>query len=112
MELSQLLAQTAPLTLQYQGQEAQSQIKTETLTPEYKAQLIALVTNADPEQRKDENAQMVADLVESWDLRLNGEAYPPTYENCLKLSYTMLASFTRQISEFLGEIANPSKRQS
>jgi len=111
MDLAVLFAHTAPFAAEYIGHTFAMQIFTEKLTPQYKAELMAL-TSAEGEERKDENAQMLADLVASWDKTLNGEEFPPTYENLMQLSYPCLASLLRQISTFLGDLANPQSAQS
>lgn len=124
MELNDLLNQTSPCTVKYRNFEFVCQIYTEILTPTYKARLLALavVSNEQPEGQndadvpvevKDEHAKMLADLIASWTdkdgepIVLKGEYFPPTYENWLQLSYSMLASFIKQITQHLADTANP-----
>lgn len=122
MELADLLNKTAEVLADYNGFTFKMQVFTEKLTPEYKAKLILIAAQAqaqpDGAERaedatKDENALMLADLIESWrdkddaPIVLKGEAFPPIYENLVKLSFPMLACLTRAITTYLGELANP-----
>ena len=118
MELNDLLNETSECTASYKNYTFKMQVFTEKLTPEYKARLIALTTANEqvadssddakvPAELKDENAQMLSDLIDSWDVVLKGEAYPPTYANFLKLSYPLMAALIKQITMFLGDLANP-----
>lgn len=115
MELSDLLVETSEVVATYKGREFKMQVFTEKLTPEYKAHLIALTVAVEdagaaaPAELKDETSQMLADLIESWDVVLNGEPFGPTYDNLLKLSYPLQASLLKQITAFLGDLANPTK---
>ena len=126
MELNDLLAETAKVTVTYKKYVFKAEIFTERLTPAYKARLIALSSvneenegkeNVDNEV-KDENAQMLSDLIASWTddkdepIVLGGQPYPPTYENFLGLSYPLMAAFIKQITTFLGDQANPTNETS
>lgn len=112
MDLNELLQHQAPCTATYLNFKAEMLIWTERLSPAYKAELIAAVTNEKPEERKDEQAKMLSDLIASWDVKKDGEAYPPTYDNLCALSYPLMAAFVRAISEFLGDLANPQSATS
>ena len=107
MELSGLLSNVAPVTATYLGHDFNMKVWTEKLTPTYKAELVTLIYAEDASQRKDENAHMLAQLVKEWDVVLEGEPFPPTYENFMQLSYPCLNTLLRAIQEFLGDIANP-----
>lgn len=124
MELNNLMTETAVCDVRYKSYEFKVSVFTEKLTPEYKARLLAL-TSANEKvegeesvasELKDENAQMLADLIESWTDKdgepvvLGGEPFPPSYENWLRLSYPMMAAFIKQITTFLGDQADPTKK--
>ena len=117
MELNDLLNETSPLKATYKTHEFNLNVFTEKLTPAYKARLIALTTINEehegekdaPADVKDENAQLLSDLIESWDVVLNGAPYPPTYDNFLSISYPLMAALMKQITTHLGDIANPPK---
>jgi hypothetical protein len=112
MELSHLLSNTAAFTATYLGHDFNMKVNTEKLTPTYKAKLIELITADDPEARKDENAQMLSDLVAEWDVVLNGNPFAPSYENIMQLSYLCITSLLKQIQGFLGDLVNPQNAQS
>ncbi len=132
MELNDLLVETAAMTATYKTHEFKLNVFTEILTPEYKARLIALTTinkvieaqtpakAADdatdaepvatvPSDVLEENCKMLSDLIDSWDVVLKGEPFPPTYENFLTLSYPLMATLITQITTWLGDLANPQK---
>ncbi len=108
MELSDLLNKTASFTIEYQDEKIQVEIYTGKLTPQYRADLVAALT-AETENRKDEYATMLSDLIASWDVILNGEAFPPTYESLVRLPYQLLAQMVNQVSDFLGKLAQPKQ---
>lgn len=124
MELSDLLNKTAEVVAEYNGFTFKMQVFTEKLTPEYKAKMLLLASQAqagsqaDAASAKDENAQMLADLIESWrdgtgePVLLRGEDFPPDYENLMKLSFPMIARLTTEITKYLGELANPTNATS
>ena len=128
MELSDMLNETSPCPVKYKSYAFICQIFTERLTPAYKAKLLALsVANEEheeasesdvPDDIKDDNARMLADLIASWtdkdgkEIVLHGVPHPPTYENWLNFSYSMMAAFIKQITSFLGDIANPQNEPS
>lgn len=129
MELNDLMKGTASCDVRYRNFEFKVNVFTEIFTPEYKARLLALTTanetveKAEGEESvapelKDENAQMLADLIESWTdkdgepIVMNGEPFPPTYENWLGLSYPMMAAFVKQITKFLGDQSDPQNASS
>ena len=124
MELNNLMQETASCPVRYKSYEFNVSVFTEKLTPTYKARLLELTRVNEghgedaPAEVKDENAQMLADMIESWTdkdgqpIVLNGEVFPPTYENWLKLSYPMMAAFIKQITTFLGDQANPTNATS
>jgi hypothetical protein len=121
MELNDLMNGTAQCPVRYRNFEFIVTVFTEAFTPEYKARLLTLTSAVEkaeagesgtPEQRE-EAAQMLADLIESWTDKdgeavvMNGQPFPPTYENWIKLSYPMMGAFTKQIIAFIGAEANP-----
>ncbi|MEN3329011.1 MAG: hypothetical protein V7638_3818 [Acidobacteriota bacterium] len=123
MELSDLLNETSSCEVKYKNYQFNCNVFTEKLTPTYKAKLIALATSNEeligenetdvPDEVKDDNARMLSDLIQSWvdekgePIVLKGERFDPTYENWLNLSYGMMASFIKQITEHLRDMANP-----
>jgi hypothetical protein len=121
MELADLFNDTAEVRAAYKNLTFVMQVYTEKLTPEYKAKALLVASRAQAEseagdentETKDETAMMVADLVESWkdergeDVKLKGVAFPPVYENLVKLSYPLLSVLMREITRYLGEMANP-----
>jgi hypothetical protein len=116
MELNDLLVSTSKIDAIYMGRTFRMRVYTEKLTPTYKAQLLAAAAEAaEDEERKDENVQLLAELIESWTdekdepIVLNGQNFPPSYENLMKLSYPLIATLTRSITTFLGDLANPTK---
>ncbi len=120
MEIQDLLNKTAEVIAEYNGFTLKMQVFTEKLTPEYKAKMMLLASQAqaaspeNADSAKDENAQMLADLIESWrdgldePVLLRGEDFPPDYENLMKLSFPMIARLTTEITKYLGELANPT----
>lgn len=126
MELEDLFNDTAVVTASYKNLTFVMNVFTEKLTPEYRAKAVDLSSQAQAEaesgdegtETKDETAQMVADLVESWkdekgeDVKLKGVIFPPVYENLVKLSYPLLSVLLRKITEYLGEQANPQNATS
>jgi hypothetical protein len=122
MELSNLLSKTASIEVAYNGFIFLMQVFTELLTPAYRTKMMLLALQAHDEgdadgaaaaQAKDESAQILADLIESWTdehgeaIVLHGEAFEPTYENLTKLSFPMIARLTTEITNYLGELASP-----
>jgi hypothetical protein len=121
VDLADLFNDTAEVTARYRDRTFRLSVFTEKLTPAYKAQAILVASRAQAEaeegaentETKDETAQMVADLVGSWkdgeggEVLLRGEPFPPTYENLVQLSYPLLSTLMREITKFLGELANP-----
>ena len=126
MELEDLFNDTAVVTASYKNLTFVMNVFTEKLTPEYRAKAVDLSSKAQAEaesgdestETKDETAQMVADLVESWkdekgeDVKLKGVHFPPVYENLVKLSYPLLSVLLREITKYLGEQANPKSEMS
>jgi hypothetical protein len=126
LELNDLLMKTADVTAVYNGFTFKLEVWTEKMTPSYKVRLIQLLmdsaeaeaeqtgdSDGQPEknrapQIKDEHAVMLADLIKSWDVVLNGEPFAPSYDNLIKLSFQCLAVLTREISTFLGALVNPT----
>lgn len=121
MELADLFNDTAIVTASYKNLTFVMNVFTEKLTPEYRAKAVDLSSKAQAEaesgdegtETKDETAQMVADLIESWkdekgeDVKLKGVLFPPVYANLVKLSYPLLSVLLREITKYLGEQANP-----
>jgi hypothetical protein len=116
MELADLLNKTAEVTNEYNGFTTVLRIFTEKLTPEYKARLLTLAASAKAEgdettgekrEHKDENALLLVELIEAWDIVLHGEPFAPVYENLIKMSFGHLASITKSITSYLGDLANP-----
>jgi alkanesulfonate monooxygenase SsuD/methylene tetrahydromethanopterin reductase-like flavin-dependent oxidoreductase (luciferase family) len=126
MELADLFNDTAEVRATYKNLTFRMRVFTEKLTPEYKAKALLVASRAQAEaesgdehtETKDETAMMVADLVESWkdeagdDVRLHGQPFPPAYENLVKLSYPLLSTLMREITRYLGEMANPQSATS
>ncbi len=112
-DLLSILNDTIEVDITYRVLEIKAQVYTEKLTPEYKAQLVVLASvksegAEDQEtQDKDENALLLSELIESWDLTNDKQPYPPTYENLARLSFPMLSCIARAISLKLGALANP-----
>lgn len=116
MELQDLFSETTEVSTEYKGRTFKSQVFTERLTPAYKASLILLITQADEgEKRKDETAQMLADLHQSWTdgdgqpIVLEGQPFPPTYENLMKLSFQLLAALLRSVTTHLADSVSPKE---
>lgn len=123
MDLADLFNETAPVTSKYKNLTFVMQVYTEKLTPAYRAKAVVLASKAQAEaeagaegadaEHKDETALMVADLVDSWkderdeDVKLRGVLFPPVYENTYQLSYPLLTTLLRDITNFLGAQANP-----
>lgn len=113
MELANILTRTADVPVTYAGQTLNTKIFTEKLTPVYRAELRRIVVEAEAGgESRDEAAQMLDDLIESWDMVLNGEPKPASYAFISTLSYPLIATIVRAITEFLGEIANPTSATS
>jgi hypothetical protein len=110
MELTTLLNKTAKLEVEYLGETTHLEVRSGVLTPTYKANLLLAVTNVEEgKESKDESAQMLSDMIASWDITLDGETFPPSYENLMQLPYPLLAAYMRGITTFLGDLANPTK---
>lgn len=111
MELSQLLTRTAPLTIPYFTDKIEAVVYTDRMSPKKRAELIELVASED-ESRKDEQVLILSEVIASWDSTMNGEPFPPTYENIEQLSFPLLSHILRAVSDFLGERARPTKQTS
>lgn len=113
MELANILTRIAPVTVEYAGQKLVCQVFTEKLTPTYRAELRRIVAESEAGgESRDEAAQMLDDLIDSWDMVLNAEPKPAAYAFIATLSYPLIATIVRAITEFLGEIANPTNATS
>lgn len=117
MEIQDLLNRTEEIITVYKGLTFKSQVFTERLTPAYKTQLLSLLTAADEgnEERKDETAVMLSDLIKSWtdgddeQIVLNGVEFAPLYDNLKQLSFQLLAMLMRDITTHLANLANPKQ---
>jgi hypothetical protein len=107
MELTKLLTQTAPLAISYHGDTINANIFTDRMTPTKKAELDAIL-DEDSEEQKDSTVLFLSEVIESWDVVNKGEAYAPTYENLMELSYPLLSHLLREVSSFLAGRANPA----
>lgn len=110
MELSSLFKKTAPVVVNYDGDTINTQVYTDRLTPQRKAALLTLAAE-DNEEQKDETVMLLSELIERWDVTLDGQPYLPTYENLMQVSYPLISTLLREITSFLGERANPTKPQ-
>lgn len=108
MELSSLLNRTAPLEIDYCGEKVNVVVYTDRMTPKRRIEL-ANLTVVDNEEQKDEQVLILAEVIKSWDVVLNGADFPPTYDNIAQLPYPLLAHITREVSSFLQERANPTQ---
>jgi hypothetical protein len=125
------LKSTAEARSTYKNLTFVMQVFTEKLTPAYKAKAILLASKAQAEAEqgaeagtdhepevKDESAQLLADLIESWkdgdgeEVTLHDAPFPPTYENLAQLSYPLLITLLKDVTTFLGAQANPPSAQS
>lgn len=106
MELNNLLNKTAPVTIEYDGETINAVVYSDRLTPQKKAELINLLFQ-EGEEQKEEEVLMLSELIESWDVTLNGEAFPPTYDNLMQISYPLLSHVVREVASFLKERGKP-----
>jgi hypothetical protein len=107
MDLAVLKAKRAKLKIQYDGEDVNFEIYPHKLTPEYRAQLQKLAREASEPESRDADAVMVADLLSSWDVLLDSQPFPPTYENLQQIPVALLATIAAEILVFVGKLAMP-----
>lgn len=131
MDIANLLEDTAEVVTTYKNLTFVKQVFTEKLTPAYKARAILLASKAQAEAEngaesgtdnepevKDESAELLADLIESWkdekgeEITLRGAAFPPDYEHLVQLSYPLLTALLKNVTTYLGAQANPPSANS
>ena len=107
MELQALINNTAPLAISYHGDTLNLSVFTDRMTPTKKVEL-DIILDEDNEEQKDSTVLFLSEVIDSWDLVNKGEAYAPTYENLMQLSYPLLSHMLREVSSFLAGRANPA----
>lgn len=103
MDLETLRAKRASLKIEFDGETINAEILPHKLTPEYRARLQKLAREESEE--RDADAQMVSELVASWDVTAGGEPYPPTYENLREIPIALLTVTATAILEYVGKLA-------
>lgn len=111
MDLATLNAKQTSLVVEFNDEVINLQILPLKLTPAYRAKLQKLSRAQDKEDARDADAELVADLVESWDVVNNGEPFPPTYENLRLVPLALLACIATEILEHVGKLAAPKPRK-
>lgn len=118
MELQDLFAETAEVVTEYRGRVFKMQVFTEKLSPDYKTKLLTqLIANDEGEnkERRDETVQMLDDLIDSWKdkddepIVLNGEEFPPVYNNIKQLSFQLLNLMLKNITQYLADSVSPKE---
>jgi hypothetical protein len=107
MELRTLINKTAPLAIDYHGDQLNANIFTDRMTPTKKVELDRIL-DEEGEEQKDSTVLFLSEVIESWDMVFEGETYAPTYENLMQISYPLLSHLLREVSSFLGARANPA----
>lgn len=106
MELSHLLARTAPLVIEFHSETIKTVVYTDRLTPLRSAELARLVEKDKKEQRNI-TALLLAELIREWDVTQDSKPFPPVYENLLQVPFSLLTHLEAEVSSFLQERAKP-----
>jgi len=111
LDLGDLKAKVAPLRFEFDGETVNAKFYPHKLTPEDIARLQRQAKEEDEneEESLDTNAQMLSDVLDSWDVTAGGAPYPPTYENLLVAPQTLVARTVREILNVVGKLATPKK---
>lgn len=120
MDLRTIADKQQSVTFDFDGESVTMVVLPHKITPEYRARLAALAKKATaseaedaPEEKPEEreqDAQMVSDLVRSWDIVMGGEPFPPTYENLLVTPVTVLGRVSSEIMEVIKGHASPTPK--
>lgn len=114
MDLAVLATKRVPRDFEFAGEPVHMECLPHKITPTYRVQLSALakLARAEKEERspeqKEQDAQMIADLVPAWSITMQGEPYPPVYENLLDTPVTVLGRVSSEIMEVIKELSNPT----
>ena len=103
MELSSVINKQHLRTFEYAGEQVTVNVLPYKITPAYRAKLTALARKAatgeetGDQKQKEQDAQMVSDLVASWNVLWDGKPYPPTYKNLMQVPCTLIALVAAEI---------------
>ncbi len=109
MDLATLRDKRAALKIEFDGETINAEILPHKLTPEYRARLQKLAKEEGDGDERDADAQMVSELVASWDITAGGEPYPPTYENLREIPIALLTITATAILEYVGKLATTGR---
>lgn len=101
---------TVALAVPYQEDTINLEYKPDVFTPEYRARLDKLAKGESKADERDTDAQMVADLLASWDVVAGGEPYPPIYENLLKVPIALLGAVAFGMLEDMGKFGKKKSK--
>lgn len=121
MNLANLGNRNVRRTFDFDGESVTIEFPPHKITPEYRAQLEAMSKSSDEDEGEGEearevdlaqDAKLVSELLTGWDVEWDGQPYPPTYENLMKVPVTLLGRVSVEIMEVIREQSGPSKRKS
>lgn len=120
LNLASLANKKHSRTFDFDGTPVTIDVLPHKITPEYRVKLAELAKQAasgedtEDQKQKEQDAQMVADLMPNWDVEwVEGEGdgeskpYPPTYENLLTVPCTLLGRVASEIMEVIKVLSNP-----
>lgn len=119
LDLATIAEKRTPRSFEFAGEPVNIEILPHKITPEYRSKLAALAKKAEAEdgaeetqEEREQDAQMVSDLMPAWDVQVQGEPFPPTYENLLQVPCTLLGRVASEVMEVIKELSNPSGAKS
>lgn len=115
LNLATLRDKIAHLSFEFEGETVSIQYRPHKLTPEYMASIRRISQSDDGEGEQDGanyDAQVVSDVLVSWDVMAGDEPFPPTYENLLLVPQALVSRVAVEILSDVGKLAmpKPSKR--
>lgn len=106
MKFADLINRTSTVSISYREQTINLIIFSEKLTPNYKASLLKL---AEQNEDHEVEVQMLADLIQSWDITdEEGQPIKPTYEFLLGCPLPFLSELGKAV---LNEVADANPPQ-
>lgn len=104
VNLATLAEKTSKLQVKFADEVINAEYRPYKMTPKFRALLIGLDKDGGiGEGNKVAVAEMLSQMLASWDVETNGEPYPPTYENLVDVPVEILGAVADAVWNDLGK---------
>lgn len=102
LNLATLAEKTVALSIPFGDEIIQAEYRPYKMTPKFRALLIQLDKGIGEDQRT-AVAEMLSQMLASWDVVNNGEPYAPTYDNLIEVPIELLSAAADAVWADLGK---------